>query len=212
LNTTFEFQLPKLNTNRLLFDDKYRKYVQSLFFNNENSTYELLIQNINDTFKENEIKVKECDCENLNCNCCVNATVNDLDFQHYSCVNISYDKGQENFTLSITSSNSTTALTNNSKILNDTHLPLNDTPDLCLYNSNTQYCVLFSESHFYKNTFAGCLLIRFKLLNSRIVLLNKHAGCFKLPSDSKLTWKEILFSNKTIENIQNMNKNIGWII
>ena len=96
----------------------------------------------------------------------------------------------------------------------DTSLALKSPPDLCLHTKHLEYCLLFSESfYFYKNTIAGCLKLRMKFLTLKTVLINKQAGCYKLPADSKLNWKEILFSNKTSSNLEIMNKNIGnWIV
>lgn len=91
-------------------------------------------------------------------------------------------------------------------------MPLRDTPDLCLNTQHLQYCLLFSESVYYKSTIAGCLHIRVKLLTLKTILINKHAGCYKLPSNSNLNWKDILFSNKTALNIENVNRYVGnWI-
>jgi hypothetical protein len=86
-------------------------------------------------------------------------------------------------------------------------------PDLCLNTKNYQYCALFSETYFYKNVFASCLKVRMKMVNSKVVLINNAVGCFKIPPDSKLSWKEILFSNKTLTNIELMNRNVAnWIL
>ena len=85
--------MPLLNTSRLLLDENYRKQIQNLFFNTDNQEEErsfVLKSNSDD------LKVKECICEStISCLCCVNITVEDLSFNHYSCVNITYDKGYE---------------------------------------------------------------------------------------------------------------------
>ena len=99
------------------------------------------------------------------------------------------------------------------KVVYRTELPANEPPDLCLNTPNYQYCAQFSETYFSKNVFASCLKVRMKMLNSKIVLINNPLGCFKIPPDANLSWKEILFSNKTLNNLEIMNKNLAnWIL
>ena len=90
VNINYEFELPMLNTSRLLLDDNYRKHIQELFFNNEESKNSFILFSNN----SDDLMVKECKCEYISCLCCVNITVEDINFNH-SCVNITYDKGYE---------------------------------------------------------------------------------------------------------------------
>ena len=91
VNINYEFELPMLNTSRLLLDDNYRKHIQELFFNNEESKNSFILFSNN----SDDLMVKECKCEYISCLCCVNITVEDINFNHHSCVNITYDKGYE---------------------------------------------------------------------------------------------------------------------
>ena len=91
VNVNYEFELPMLNTSRLLLDDAYRQHVQDLFFNkNNNQQNDITFDN-----KTDDLIVKECKCERISCICCVNIVIDDLNFEHKSCVNITYDKGYE---------------------------------------------------------------------------------------------------------------------
>ena len=134
VHVNYEFALPMLNTSRLLLDENYRKYIQNLFFNTDNERESFILkQNPSDN---EDLKVKECNCESISCICCVNITVEDLNFQHYSCVNITYDTGYEKFHLNIK---------NNQAHVYETDLDLINTQDLCLKTSHLEYCILFSE-------------------------------------------------------------------
>ncbi len=89
---------------------------------------------------------------------------------------------------------------------------------LCLTTSNSKYCIIFTKYIYYKHTIAGCLNIKFELNKNEslkkknILLINRNIGCIKLPFNTKLTWKDILSSNKTFQNFMNMNQNFAWIV
>jgi hypothetical protein len=82
-----EFELPKLNMDRLLSDSKYKESIKAVLFDDTDDL---------STLGGDTNSIKECDCFNVQmCKCCLHLNLTSIDFLHYSCAYLTYEKGSK---------------------------------------------------------------------------------------------------------------------
>ncbi|XP_015429177.1 PREDICTED: uncharacterized protein LOC107185915 [Dufourea novaeangliae] len=123
-----------------------------------------------------------CQCENLECNCCVGVNLNVINFNRKACTKFTYDPST--FTLN-------TVLSMNEREIYTNTLSTKNPPPLCVPLPQLpiiQFCIRFFDVYTEGRNLHACIDLETRMIGSPILIL--HFNCVKVGVDG-VSWAHI---------------------